>query len=117
MTIPPPPEPHAVIVDAVVSAANAAAPSRRARTDRLRLPGTSRGQTVEPDTRDLQHFRCARRTPLLNREKPETASYYRRVDVQTRSLAGTGAKSSSAPADPGRVLRPAGRTTRRSGRQ
>src|SRR6476620_1175107 len=46
MTIPPPPEPHAATVDAVVSAANAAAPSRRGpmhklgtRTTRLQVRG------------------------------------------------------------------------------
>ncbi|BBX01171.1 hypothetical protein MMOR_21070 [Mycolicibacterium moriokaense] len=35
MTIPPPPEPHAETIDAVVNAANAVAPSRRGPTRKL----------------------------------------------------------------------------------
>jgi hypothetical protein len=41
MTIPLPPEPHAVTTDAVVAAANAAAHSRRARTTGLLSAGES----------------------------------------------------------------------------
>jgi hypothetical protein len=54
MTIPPPPELHAVTTDAVVATANAAAHSRRARTTRLLsadhvAAGAAPGQSPAPE--------------------------------------------------------------------
>ncbi|UUO04299.1 hypothetical protein M4D79_07240, partial [Mycolicibacterium novocastrense] len=80
MTMPPLSEPHAVSVDAAVSAAIAAAPIRRGprmlakRTTRLRprrMSGISRAQTVLPQVYGLQHLGGARRAPLRNRERAQ----------------------------------------------
>src|SRR6188508_1399043 len=94
MTSPPPPELHAVTTDAVVTAANAAAHSRRVRTTRLPSAGNSRARTVELPVRDLQHFAAARRRPQHDR------------DLGLLLLAG----ATAAPLRPGQMVKRASRS-------
>src|SRR3954470_7238603 len=98
MTIPPPPEPHAVTNDAVVSAADAAAHSRRASTSRLpsasdvatgaapggNLPRANRRATCAP----YATVSAARRTPVIQPRTCANSLLISACRPQTRTLAG-----------------------------